>query len=29
LPEISTIPQPVWRSPGSMPRMRIGRFISG
>ena len=25
LPSIATIPQPVRRSPGSMPRMRIGR----
>jgi hypothetical protein len=29
LPAISTMPQPVRRRPGSMPRMRIGRVISG
>ena len=28
LPAISTMPQPVRRSPGSMPRMRIGRFMA-
>ncbi len=27
LPAISTMPQPVRRSPGSMPRMRIGRTM--
>src|SRR5438270_11171067 len=28
LPSIAIMPQPVRRSPGSMPRMRIGRPIS-